>query len=59
MRILEYGCIKPDIIKCTSCDAKLEYTENDIKRRWVGPILFKMVHCPACGKPIIMEAICE
>lgn len=44
MRILEYGHIKPKVIKCRYCGAVLEYVSGDIKR-FRGDSYLK---CPVC-----------
>lgn len=44
MRILEYGHVKPKVIKCHYCGAVLEYVPSDIKQ-FLGD---SYLQCPVC-----------
>lgn len=54
MKVLEYGHIKPDIIKCTACDATLEYTKNDVIHKGIHDKTYEFIFCPVCGKLIFV-----
>lgn len=54
MKIIEYGTIKPDIIKCSHCDATLEYTPRDIREKYLGSYLFRLLTCPVCKGNIVI-----
>ena len=44
MRIVEYGHIKPEVVKCNHCGATLEYVPKDFKY-WRD--IYYLV-CPIC-----------
>lgn len=50
MKVLEYGHIKPEIIKCTGCGATLEYTKEDV----IHNKIYDFIICPVCGKLIFV-----
>lgn len=51
MKILEYGRIKPQIVKCNHCGAILEYVQSDFKRKRE---IYYLV-CPVCGGSILRD----
>lgn len=44
MRIVEYGHIKPEVVKCNHCGAVLEYVPKDLEE---GLLMYYLV-CPVC-----------
>lgn len=51
MRIVEYGHIKPEVVKCNHCGAVLEYVPKDFK--CFREIYYLM--CPICNNNITTD----
>lgn len=54
MRLVEYGHLKPKIVKCNHCGAILEYVPQDLNKTY-----YRLRHewilclaCPVCGLDI-------
>ena len=54
MKIIEYGHIKPKIVKCNHCGAILEYVQKDLKETYFRPRHERILClvCPVCGLDI-------
>ena len=52
MRIVNYGHIKPKIVKCNHCGAILEYTKFDFKP-WADHKYY--LKCPVCQQNIFRD----
>ena len=52
MRIVEYGHLKPKIVKCNHCGAILEYVPNDLEM-WSDCVDF--LRCPVCRENIFRD----
>lgn len=50
MRIVEYGHLKPKIVKCNHCGAILEYVPKDIQAH-----RHYCLECPVCKKYIYKD----
>lgn len=53
MRIVEYGHIKPRVVKCNHCGAILEYVPKDIKS--IASMLHYFLECPICKEYILKD----
>lgn len=46
---------------CHNCDCEFSYVKKDIKENWVrvtsedSDLTFTYIHCPECGKTIIIK----
>ena len=54
MRILEYGTIKPETIKCSHCGATLEYTPKDVREKYLSSRFYRLLTCPVCKGNIVL-----
>lgn len=52
MRIIEYGHIKPELVKCNHCGAILEYTHFDFEH-WTDYTFY--LRCPVCHDKILTD----
>lgn len=52
MKIVEYGHIKPKIVKCNHCGAVLEYVPKDLKLK-SGLLCY--LECPVCKTNIYTD----
>lgn len=52
MRIIEYGHIKPEEVKCNHCGAILEYVPNDFIH-WKRNLYYLV--CPVCRGNILSD----
>lgn len=52
MKIVEYGHIKPELVKCNHCGAILEYVKSDLQH-W-SPYRF-FLRCPVCQEKILTD----
>ena len=52
MRVIEYGHIKPELVKCNHCGAVLEYVKSDLQH-WSSYRFF--LRCPVCQEKILTD----
>lgn len=52
MRVVEYGHIKPKVVKCNHCGCILEYVPNDLQY-WADYKYF--LRCPVCKGNIFKD----
>lgn len=58
MKILALGNTVTKKITCPSCQSKLEYDINDIKRQedaFEEDVMLQCITCPVCGRFLILK----
>jgi uncharacterized protein with PIN domain len=63
MEIIKHGktYVPPQVKVCPICDCEFSYVKKDIKENWVrvtaedSDLTFTYIHCPECGKTIIIK----
>ena len=63
MEIIKHGktYMPPQVKVCPICECEFSYVKKDIKENWVrvtaedSDLTFTYIHCPECGKTIIIN----
>jgi uncharacterized protein with PIN domain len=63
MEIIKHGktYVPPQVKVCPICDCEFSYVKKEVKENWVrvtaedSDLTFTYIHCPECGKTIIIN----